>query len=180
MNPRARWLLVLQALFLGRVLGQVVATLAGPAWLPAPVHWFSGALPYHWLLPAQILLLMLMTAVTGDAVRGAGFWHVERPRTRRVLRLAAYAYFAVNAARWVLTMLLAPELRWTGHAIPITFHFVLASYVYVLSLDAEARRGGAGRAGSAAQGCSNSPEAVEPDMTSSMSKPWTTWSNRAS
>jgi len=140
MSARAALLIALQTLFFGRVVGQVVATLAEPAWLPAPVHWFSGALPYPVLLPAQIVLLMFMSIITYDALRQAGYWHVESQRARRVLRRVAWAYFAINALRYALTMAFVPELRWTGHAIPIVFHFVLASYVLVLSLDGRTAR----------------------------------------
>jgi hypothetical protein len=42
--------------------------------------------------------------------------------------------------RWVLTMALVPELRWFGHAIPITFHFVLAGWLWTY---ARFLRGGA-------------------------------------
>ncbi len=131
---RAKLLIALQTLFFARVVGQIVATLARPPWLPEASHWFSGALPYPILLPAQILLLMFMSLVTYDAWRGAGYWHVRHPAARRVLWAVALFYFAAIVARYVLTMALVPELRWTGHAIPIFFHFVLASYVLVLSL----------------------------------------------
>ncbi len=127
-------LIALQTLFLGRVLGQIVATLAGPAWLPQAKYWFSGALPYPILLPAQILLLMFMSLVTYDAWRGQGYWHVSRPKTKKILRNVAIAYFVAMVLRYVVTMALVPELRWSGHAIPIVFHFVLASYILVLSL----------------------------------------------
>ena len=135
MNERATALVVLQTMFFGRVIGQVVATLAEPSWLPAPVHWFSGALPYPVLLPLQILLLMFMTVVTNDALRETGYWHVQRPRTKRILRYVAWSYVAVNCLRYLLTMAFVPDLRWTGHAIPIAFHFVLAGYILVLSFD---------------------------------------------
>ena len=130
----AKALLVLQSMFLARVLGQIVATLAGPAWLPEAKYWFSGALPYPLLLPAQIVLLMYMSLVTYDAWRREGYWYVSRPATQSILRKIAVVYFAAMVLRYVVTMALVPELRWTGHAIPIFFHFVLATYILVLSL----------------------------------------------
>lgn len=132
MNVRACLLLLLQALFLGRVVGQVLVVLVAPDWLPAARYWYSGLLPYPVLLPAQILLLMLMSMVTYDAFRAQGVFHPERPTTLRRLRICAYAYMAIMAARYVATMIWMPELRWFGHAIPITFHFVLATYLLVL------------------------------------------------
>ena len=133
MNTRAIVLIVLQTMFLARVVGQVIVTLVEPAWLPGPEHWFSGILPYEYLLPAQILLLMFMTVVTYDAMRQDGYWHVSTDRTRKILRVVAAFYCAAMAARYALTMLFVPELRWFGHTIPIFFHFVLAGYILTLS-----------------------------------------------
>lgn len=139
MNTHAKFLLVLQALFLGRVLGQVLVVLIEPTWLPALGHWYSGLLPYHILLPAQIMLLMLMSLVSYDACRRDGYWHVSKASTRKTLRVIAIVYFAVMILRYVLTMVFVPELRWLGHTIPIFFHFVLASYLLVLSMLAAQR-----------------------------------------
>lgn len=140
MSTRAIVLLGLQAAFFCRVIGQVLVLLIEPAWLPSLEHWMSGALPYHILLPAQILLLMWMTMVTYDAVREEGYWHPERKATRETLRVLAIIYFIAMILRYVLTMAFLPELRWLGHTIPIVFHFVLASYLLVLSTEVVASR----------------------------------------
>lgn len=42
-------------------------------------------------------------------------------------------YAGVMVLRYVLTMILHPEMRWLGNTIPITFHFVLAGFVFVLA-----------------------------------------------
>ena len=132
MTARATVLVVLQTMFLARVLGQVLVVLIEPRWLPSPEHWYSGLLPYHVLLPAQILLLMFMSLVTYDAIRGEGRLHVESGGARTTLRNLAKVYVGVMILRYVLTMTFAPELRWFGHTIPIFFHFVLAAYLYTL------------------------------------------------
>lgn len=134
MFSRAICLAILQTLFLGRVLGQILAEFAAPPWLPAVEHWQSGLLPYTVLLPAQILILMFMSLVTYDAFRQNGVWYVHKSKTKKILRRVAYLYMAAMALRYVLTMALIPELRWFGHTIPIVFHFVLASYILVLGL----------------------------------------------
>jgi len=134
MYRRAICLTILQTLFLGRVLGQIVAELAAAPWLPSVEHWQSGLLPYPVLLTAQILILMFMSLVTYDAFRRNGIWHVQKQKTKTILRRVAYLYMAAMALRYVLTMALVPDLRWFGHTIPITFHFVLASYILTLGI----------------------------------------------
>ena len=135
MSARALVLVGLQAAFFCRVIGQILVLLIEPAWLPPLEHWMSGALPYHLLLPAQILLLMWMTMATYDAVREEGYWHPGSKAARDRLRVLAIIYFAAMILRYVLTMAFLPELRWLGHTIPIAFHFVLASYLLVLSTE---------------------------------------------
>lgn len=135
MSTRAILLIGLQGVFFCRVIGQVLVLLIEPAWLPPLEHWMSGALPYHFLLPAQIVLLMWMTMVTYDAVRQEGHWHPAGSATRNTLRVLALIYFIAMILRYVLTMAFVPELRWLGHTIPIFFHFVLASYLLVLSME---------------------------------------------
>jgi hypothetical protein len=134
MYRQAICLTILQTLFFGRVLGQIVAELASPPWLPSVEHWQSGLLPYPVLLTAQILILMFMSLVTYDAFRRDGLWYVRKSNTQRILRRVAYLYMAAMALRYVLTMALIPELRWFGHMIPIAFHFVLASYILTLGI----------------------------------------------
>lgn len=142
LKPVILW--VLQGLFLLRVLGQVYVGLYAPAWLPPWPEWYSGLLPYPLLLPAQVLLLMWMTMISYDNTRGAGRFCVESARVRRRLRWFAVLYAAVMAVRYVLTMALAPEMRWLHGTIPIVFHWVLASYIAALTLPA---RPGAGPSG---------------------------------
>ena len=55
---------VLLALFLLRVVGQVVVATAAPRWLPPMARWYSGVMPYRYLLPTQIVFLVVMTAMT--------------------------------------------------------------------------------------------------------------------
>ena len=140
MSTSAKMLIGLQTLFLGRVIGQVLVVLTEPSWLPALEHWQSGLLPYAILLPAQILLLMLMSLVTYDAVRERGYYYATTARTKRILRTIALFYLSAIVLRYVLTMTLVPELRWFGHAIPIFFHVVLASFIFVLSRPASSVR----------------------------------------
>lgn len=133
MNKRAGLLTLLQALFLCRVVGQVLVETMAPAWLPDARHWESGLLPYPLLLLAQLVILLAMTAHTRAAWRTSGRWYVTERNTIESLRLLAGFYAAAMVLRYVLTMVFAPELRWFGHSIPIFFHLVLAAYVFALT-----------------------------------------------
>ena len=135
---RALW--ILPALFAGRVLGQLVALIAEPSFLPPFETWDSNTLPYPVLLTAQALVLCVQLRIAVDLWRTEGVFARPRPRTGRVLTSVAWAYAGVMVGRWVLTMALVPELRWSGHAIPITFHFVLAGWLWTY---ARFLRGGA-------------------------------------
>jgi len=42
------------------------------------------------------------------------------------------AYAGLMVLRYILTMMLHPEMRWFGDIIPIIFHFVLAGFIFVL------------------------------------------------
>jgi hypothetical protein len=137
LKPVLLW--TLQGLFLLRVLGQVYVGLYAPAWLPSWPEWYSGLLPYPLLLPAQIVLLMWMTMISYDNTRGAGRFYVESASVQRRLRWIAALYLAIMATRYVLTMALAPEMRWLHGTIPIAFHFVLAAYIGALTLRTRAR-----------------------------------------
>jgi len=127
----ALWLLL--GLFVLRVVGQIVVGLLSPAWLPPWREWYSGLLPYPLLLPAQLALIAWMVALNVQNTTGTGRWRVESPRVRRVLRVLAGLYAGAMLLRYVLTMVLVPEMRWLHGTIPIVFHWVLAAYVAVLA-----------------------------------------------
>jgi len=77
---------VLLVLFIGRVLGQVLVATIAPSWLPPMARWYSGLMPYRYLLPTQIVFIVLMTTMTigvarqsapfGTISAGAGGWIV--------------------------------------------------------------------------------------------------------
>lgn len=119
---------VLLVLFVGRVLGQVLVVTIAPSWLPPMARWYSGLMPYRYLLPTQIVFIVLMTAMTigvarqsapfGTISAGAGGWIVW----------ASYVYALGMVVRSVRYALATPETR--GVLIPIVFHFVLASFLF--------------------------------------------------
>jgi len=120
-------------LFIGRVLGQILVAFFNITWLPAMEHWYSGLLPYRYLLPVQILIIAVMLKVVYDFMRGAGYFIDPKPRAAIYIKWFSYVYFVSMVLRYVITMWLHPELRWFAHTIPIWFHMVLAAFLYTYS-----------------------------------------------
>ena len=130
---------VLLVLFLGRVVGQILAATTAPRWLPPMARWYSGLMPYRWLLPTQIVFLVLMTAMTiavdrqsaplGTLSAEAGVWIVG----------ASYVYALGMVVRSIRYALAPPERR--GVLIPIVFHFVLAGFLFAYGSAAIQRSG---------------------------------------
>ena len=114
-------------LFALRVLGQVLVVLYRPRWLPANEHWYSGLMPYRYLLPSQLALFAVMAVITADVYRdrglfAAGWWSEAAP----YLAVISWIYFGSMVVRYAVTMWLRPEFRWFKRTIPIWFHMVLA------------------------------------------------------
>jgi hypothetical protein len=95
-------------------------------------QWFSGVIPYPSLLTIQILMLVLMTKVSGEVWCGKGTFAIVRPHWSNFLIKFSACYAGLLAFRYLLTMILRPEMRWFGQMMPIFFHFVLAGFIFVL------------------------------------------------
>src|SRR5262245_12668944 len=75
---------VLLVLFVGRVVGQILAATSAPPWPPPMARWYSGLMPYRYLLPTQLVFIVLMVAMVlgvaresspfGTASAVAGHW----------------------------------------------------------------------------------------------------------
>jgi uncharacterized protein len=134
-------------LFILRVLGQLSVALGFISFLPPMTEWQSGLISYRSLLLSQFLIIILYGKVCLDFTRGAGFFWRARRRAGLWLLVFGALYFASMVARYVVTMSLCPERRWTGGCIPVVFHLVLATFIllvgrdyYVRSPQAEALR----------------------------------------
>jgi hypothetical protein len=118
------------ALFLVRVLGQIVVRLRSPSWLPPTEEW--NLTPYRLLLPAQAAILALMLWIGIDLSVGLGPWGHPHPTFGRFVIGFAVVYATAMVIRYVIRMARHPEARWFGGAIPIVFHWVLAAYLLVV------------------------------------------------
>lgn len=126
-------MMVLSGLFVLRVLGQLLVSRRRRSWLPPMEQWQSGLMPYPALLASQAVIVTLQTAIELQSVRGGGSLVAPRPRLGRLLRRLSIAYFGSMLFRYVYSMRRFPQRRWFGKTIPIIFHCVLASYLFLYS-----------------------------------------------
>ena len=119
---------VLLALFFARVLGQIVAATIAPPWLPPMRRWYSGLMPYRYLLPTQIVFLVVMAVMTLSIARRSAPLGTAAPGVGTWIIWASYAYALGMVVRSVRYARTPPERR--GVLIPIVFHFVLAAFLF--------------------------------------------------
>ena len=134
MSLRVVLLWILWCLFCLRVLGQVLVAFLDVTFLPPMEEWYSGLLPYTYLLPAQIVIIGLLFKITLDLGRGTGFFAQSHRVFGRGVLYFGYVYLTAMIVRYIVRMSLYPEERWFGGAIPIVFHWVLATYVILFGL----------------------------------------------
>ena len=117
-------------LFVLRVGGQVLVAVQPRSWLPPMEQW--NLLPYPILLPIQIVFIAVMVWIDVSFTRDAGI-PVEKSRGFGIFLIVFSALYALSMAiRYAVRMRRRPDQRWFGGTIPIVFHIVLASYLYVL------------------------------------------------
>jgi hypothetical protein len=126
----AGWFLWLfTALFLVRVAGQLVVRTLHPRWLPPTEHW--NLAPYRLLLPAQIVILAVMVWVDVSFTTESGAPVSPRPWLGWATLIFAAVYAGSMVVRYCVRMARRPVERWFGGTIPIVFHIVLASWLFV-------------------------------------------------
>ena len=114
----------LLALFVLRVAGQALVAFFDTPWLPPMERWYSGLVPYGWLLPAQLAIVALMAKICADFTRRRGFF--VRPRR----------FFAVHWLwlGWIYLAAMILRFAVQGPTIPVVFHWVLAAFVIAVGL----------------------------------------------
>jgi hypothetical protein len=119
-------LIALSALFVARVAGQILVVLFAPRWLPPMKDWYSGLMPYRWLLPSQLAIIALQVFMIRQVAAGAP--------PHRTLAVAVFIFAMLYASSMVLRLYILrirhPDYRWyEGGMIPILFHWVLAAFL---------------------------------------------------
>jgi hypothetical protein len=125
----ASYLVLLLALFVVRVAGQVLVARRAPAWLPPMREW--NLVPYRLLLPIQLVFVAVMAAVATGVASGSGVLGDRHHSLGVFLIGLGVAYAGSMAVRYAVRMRRRPDQRWFGGAIPIVFHVVLAGYLLV-------------------------------------------------
>jgi hypothetical protein len=119
---------VLLALFFLRVLGQILAATVAPSWLPPMARWYSGLMAYRYLLPTQIVFLIVMTAMTVSVAQQREPLGGHAPVAGQWIVGVSYVYALGMVVRSIRYARATPETR--GVLIPIIFHFVLAAFLF--------------------------------------------------
>jgi hypothetical protein len=128
----APWLWFITILMTGRVFAQLLVVVARPRWLPPQgEQWMSGVMPYRWLLPAQLVVLVTMTWVSIDYTRGSGVFFQPHPRWAGFWLGFSYLYLGGMVARYIVRMRRRPDQRWFGGTIPIIFHSLMAAFLWI-------------------------------------------------
>jgi hypothetical protein len=118
------------ALFVLRVAGQVLVAVRPRQWLPPMGQW--NLLPYPILLPIQLVFIAVMVWIDISFTMNAGISTAKSPDIGNFLIAFSAVYVAAMVTRYAVRMRRRPDQRWFGGTIPIVFHIVLASYLYVL------------------------------------------------
>ena len=124
----ALWALL--TLFALRVAGQFLVAFFGVTWLPPMARWYSGLMPYAYLLPSQIAILALMAKICADFTRARGFFVQPRRFFAGPWLWFGSIYLGVMLARLPLQLFLKPD----GPLIPVFFHWVLAAFVILVGV----------------------------------------------
>ena len=129
---KALVLWTLLGLFVLRVLGQLLVAFDLAPFLPPMPEWFSGAVPYRWLLIYQIIIIFLFAKVCADFSKGRGFFVSPHRKMGAGLLFVGTIYLSIMVIRYGIRMSLYPHERWAGGSIPIFFHWVLASFLLIV------------------------------------------------
>ena len=132
--PAARCAALLWAfsfLFAVRVLGQALQRWAPQSFLPSFGEFQGSALPYWFLLSAQVLILAAMTLISWRVQAGM---LAPSPRVASVLAWAGGIYMTVSLARIAVGLAVPAAPDWFRTWIPAVYHVVLAGFVLTLGV----------------------------------------------
>lgn len=125
-KPYGYLMLLLCFLFSFRVLAQFVQGWHPLPFLPSFESWQSGALPYEFLLAAQIVIMVACLTATWGFLAGSV---VPSPRKGTIALTLGIIYFTLMLVRLIAGLTVATDHFWFRARLPTFFHLVLATFV---------------------------------------------------
>ena len=122
------YLVGLSALFVGRVVVQLVQGVHEFNWLPPFAAWQSGALPYPVLIVFQVVIVVTQIGIIRSVMAGR---RLLPPNRVRVLACCGFAYLGVMVVRLFAGLTFADGNAWLDARLPTLFHLVLACFVLI-------------------------------------------------
>jgi uncharacterized protein len=117
------------ALFLFRIIAQLIQKLYGLPFLPPFEKWYRGVLAYPWLLTSQLSIIALMGwVILGFAKDTVPAFH----RLGIALIVLGSIYLSVMLLRLIAGLTFATHHHWLGALLPAFFHIVLATFVLLV------------------------------------------------
>lgn len=123
------WFHLLAALFVFRVLAQLLQSVFDIPFLPSFDAWHGGVLPYPVLLASQVVIVVVLYAIIWRAGTHA---MVPRRWKYRVCFALGGIYFSFMAFRLLAGLTFLAGNPWFSKGLPAFFHLVLAGFVLVL------------------------------------------------
>lgn len=119
--------------FIVRVGGQMMVAMGVTTGILPPMdEWHSGLIPYPLLVVLQLMIILLYGKICIAFSIGEGFWVNARRGLGKGLLIFGSVYAAGMLLRYIIRMIIFPEQRWFGGAIPIFFHWVLALFLLIV------------------------------------------------
>lgn len=125
-RQHAAWLIVLLALFVFRVLAQLLQWYLATSWLPSFEAWHSATLPYPVLVGAQIAIIIVAVWLIRGLLRDV---IVPNASLGRVLSWLGAVYFVGSVLRLVAGLTFGRDNTFLAAYLPGFFHVVLALMV---------------------------------------------------
>ena len=124
------WLWILLGLFCFRVVSQLLQSKFSVPYLPSFNIWHSGALPYHYLVMAQALIILIYGYIcmqfTLEKI-------VPKKRVGLIFLSLGILYASTMAIRLFVGLFISSS-TWFHAYLPIFFHFILALFLIVVGL----------------------------------------------
>lgn len=123
-------LIVLLGLFCFRVIAQFIQSKFSIEFLPAFEAWHSGALPYHYLVVSQVLIVIFYTFICVQ-------FALRKVAPKKWVGILFFSIGTIYAGAMAIRLffgLFINSSAWFQAYIPIFFHFVLASFLLVVGI----------------------------------------------